>query len=137
MMILILTKILIQLIDSSIQSGLGIRHKHCLSICRVSVKKRDKFYKSIENFIKKSSHRAQHYKWTASAIFFMYLPGVTLFVAKVAFLSKLTGYCALFNLFVKDQLDVIVNVGSENVRSIINFNPRNQDVDFDMFDLFF
>jgi len=25
---------------------------------------------------------AQHYKWTASAIFFMYLPGVTLFVAK-------------------------------------------------------
>ena len=61
---------------------------------------------------KKSSHRAQHYKWTASAIFFMYLPGVTLFVAKVAFLSKLTGYCALFNLFVKDHLDVIVNVGS-------------------------
>ena len=42
----------------------------------------------------------------------MYLPGVTLFVAKVAFLSKLTEYCALFNLFVKDQLDVIVNVGS-------------------------
>ena len=42
----------------------------------------------------------------------MYLPGVTLFVAKVSFLSKLTGYCALFNLFVKDQLDVIVNVGS-------------------------
>ena len=42
----------------------------------------------------------------------MYLPGVTLFVAKVAFLSKLTGYCALFNLFVKDHLDVIVNVGS-------------------------
>ena len=137
MMILILTNILIQLIDSSIKSGLGIRHQHCLSICRVSVKKRDKFHKFIENFIKKSSHRAQHYKWTASAIFFMYLPGVTLFVAKVAFLSKLTGYCALFNLFVKDQLDVIVNVGSENVRSIINFNPRNQDVDFDMFDLFF
>ena len=133
MIILILTKILIHLIDSSIKSGLGIRHQHCLSICRVSVKKRDKFH----NFIKKSSHRAQHYKWTASAIFFMYLPGVTLFVAKVAFLSKLTGYCALFNLFVKDQLDVIVNVGSENVRSIINFNPRNQDVDFDMFDLFF
>ena len=67
----------------------------------------------------------------------MYLPGVTLFVAKVSFLSKLTGYCALFNLFVKDQLDVIVNVGSENVRSIINFNPRNQDVDFDMFEMFF
>ena len=27
--------------------------------------------------------RAQHYKWTATAIFFMYLPGITLFVAKV------------------------------------------------------
>jgi len=25
---------------------------------------------------------AQHYKWTAAAIFFMYLPGITLFVAK-------------------------------------------------------
>ena len=74
MIILILTKILIRLIDSSIQSGLGFRHQHCLSICRVSVKK-DKFHKIIENFIKKSSHRAQHYKWTASAIFFMYLPG--------------------------------------------------------------
>ena len=47
MIILILTKILIRLIDSSIKSGLGIRHQHCLFICRVSVKK-DKFHKFMK-----------------------------------------------------------------------------------------
>ena len=135
MIILILTKILIRLIDSSIKSGLGIRHQHCLFICRVSVKK-DKFHKFMK-ILSKNLH-TEHSTTSGQRP----RSSSCIFLASHSLSQRsLFGILCTFQSFCEGSVGCDckrwVTFICECVRSIINYQPQNQDVDINMFETFF
>ena len=129
---MILTKILIQLIASSIKLGLGIRHQHCLSVCRVSVKKRKTNFILSKNLHTERSTTSGQRPRSSSCIFL---------ASHSLSQRSLFGILCTFQSFCEGSVGCDckrwVTFICECVRSIINYQPQNQDVDINMFEPFF